>query len=50
MSNATTTQQQGLFIEDGSGGFMSDITIIGGKFGALIGNQQFTSRNMTFIG
>lgn len=42
------TQHWGLFIEEGSGGFLSDLTFIGGLYGANIGNQQFTSRNWTF--
>ena len=50
MSSAPGTQQQGLFIMGGSGGFMSDLTFYGGKVGAFLGNQQFTSRNMTFYG
>ena len=50
MSTAEGTQQQGLFMESGSGGFMSDLTFYGGKLGALLGNQQFTSRNLTFFG
>jgi glucan 1,3-beta-glucosidase len=50
MSTVAGTQQQGLFIESGSGGFMSDLTFYGGKIGAVLGNQQFTSRNMTFHG
>ncbi|KAH7162265.1 family 55 glycoside hydrolase [Dactylonectria estremocensis] len=40
--------QQGLFIDNGSGGFMTDLTFTGGKYGAFVGSQQFTSRNMTF--
>lgn len=38
----------GLFIESGSGGFMSDLTFIGGATGASIGNQQYTMRNLVF--
>ncbi|KAI8958788.1 glycoside hydrolase family 55 protein [Daldinia sp. FL1419] len=41
-------QQKGLFIENGSGGFMADLTFNGGGIGADIGSQQYTSRNMTF--
>lgn len=40
----------GLFIENGSGGFMSDLIFNGGNTGANIGNQQFTTRNVTFNG
>ncbi|KAI8955338.1 glycoside hydrolase family 55 protein [Xylaria longipes] len=48
MSSDAGTQHQGLFIEDGSGGFMSDLTFYGGKYGAVFGNQQFTVRNLSF--
>ncbi|KAL2123511.1 hypothetical protein VTJ04DRAFT_3966 [Mycothermus thermophilus] len=41
-------QQQGIFMDNGSGGFMSDLTFNGGRFGAFFGNQQFTTRNLTF--
>lgn len=30
----------------GSGGFLADVTITGGLYGANIGNQQFTMRNL----
>ncbi|KAK3953407.1 pectate lyase superfamily protein-domain-containing protein [Pseudoneurospora amorphoporcata] len=40
--------QQGIFMDNGSGGFMSDLTFNGGKYGAFFGNQQFTTRNLTF--
>ena len=35
-------------MENGSGGFMSDLTFNGGKFGMWVGNQQFLSRNLVF--
>lgn len=38
----------GLFIESGSGGFMSDLTFNGGSYGAQFGNQQYTMRNLVF--
>ncbi|KUI53426.1 Glucan 1,3-beta-glucosidase [Cytospora mali] len=38
----------GLFIESGSGGFMSDLTFNGGATGASMGNQQYTMRNFVF--
>jgi hypothetical protein len=41
------SQNQGLWMENGSGGFLSDLIFEGGKFGLWIGNQQFTSRNIT---
>ncbi|KAI1420009.1 glycoside hydrolase family 55 protein [Xylaria sp. FL1777] len=48
MSSDAGTQHQGLFIEDGSGGFMNDLVFYGGEYGAVFGNQQFTVRNLTF--
>ncbi|KAJ7241628.1 pectate lyase superfamily protein-domain-containing protein [Mycena rebaudengoi] len=41
-----STKHQGLFAENGSGGFMSDLTFDGGAFGMWISNQQFTIRNV----
>jgi glucan 1,3-beta-glucosidase len=41
-------KQLGIFMDNGSGGFMSDLIFNGGAFGAFFGNQQFTSRNLTF--
>lgn len=40
--------QKGIFMDNGSGGFMSDLTFNGGGYGAFFGNQQFTTRNLTF--
>ncbi|KAI0203624.1 glycoside hydrolase family 55 protein [Astrocystis sublimbata] len=48
MSSNAGTQHQGLFIEEGSGGFLNDLTFYGGKYGAVFGNQQFTVRNLAF--
>jgi glucan 1,3-beta-glucosidase len=42
------TQHQGLFVEEGSGGFMTDLIFNGGNKGFSVGNQQFTTRNLTF--
>ncbi|KAI9775833.1 MAG: hypothetical protein M1835_005679 [Candelina submexicana] len=47
-NNNGTNNQQGIFMENGSGGFMTDLTFNGGKYGAWMGNQQFTTRNLTF--
>ncbi|KAI9738277.1 MAG: hypothetical protein M1834_008775 [Cirrosporium novae-zelandiae] len=47
MSEVSGTQHQGLFIENGSAGFLTDVVIIGGLYGANIGNQQYTMRNLT---
>ncbi|KAF7311922.1 Glucan 1,3-beta-glucosidase [Mycena indigotica] len=46
MSAASGTKHQGIFMENGSGGFMSDLTFDGGAFGMWISNQQFTIRNV----
>jgi hypothetical protein len=44
------SQQLGIFMDNGSGGWFSDLLFTGGKFGAFLGSQQFTSRNLTFDG
>lgn len=41
-------KQSGIFMDNGSGGFMTDLTFNGGNYGAFLGSQQFTTRNMTF--
>lgn len=41
-------EQQGIFMDNGSGGWMSDLTFTGGKIGAFLGSQQFTTRNLKF--
>lgn len=41
-------KQQGIFMDNGSGGFMTDLVFNGGHYGAFLGNQQFTTRNLTF--
>lgn len=48
LNDQPDTLHWGLFIEEGSGGFLADLVFIGGLYGANIGNQQFTSRNWTF--
>ncbi|KAI0790705.1 glucan 1,3-beta-glucosidase [Abortiporus biennis] len=48
MSTAAGNQHQGIFMENGSGGFMGDLIFNGGNIGAWFGNQQFTVRNVTF--
>ncbi|KAH8901136.1 pectin lyase-like protein [Thozetella sp. PMI_491] len=47
-TTSATTTQQGIWIENGSGGFMADLTFTGGAFGIYGGNQQFTSQRITF--
>ena len=41
-------KQQGIFMDNGSGGWMSDLIFNGGNYGMFVGNQQFTTRNLTF--
>ncbi|KAH8646744.1 pectate lyase superfamily protein-domain-containing protein, partial [Xylariales sp. PMI_506] len=41
-------QAQGIFMENGSGGFVTDLTFFGGSIGMRIGSQQFTMRNIQF--
>lgn len=48
LSDAPGTQHVGIFIEEGSGGFLGDLVFYGGHYGLNVGNQQFTSRNFTF--
>lgn len=48
MTEGADSQQQGIFMDNGSGGWMSDLTFTGGKFGAFLGSQQFTTRNLRF--
>ncbi|KAJ7093249.1 exo-beta-1,3-glucanase [Mycena epipterygia] len=47
MSDDPNTAHQGIWMENGSGGFMGDLVFNGGKFGMWVGNQQFTVRNIT---
>ncbi|KAJ4369777.1 hypothetical protein N0V83_005541 [Neocucurbitaria cava] len=48
MNAANGTLHQGVFVEEGSGGFMTDLVFNGGQYGFNVGNQQFTTRNLTF--
>jgi glucan 1,3-beta-glucosidase len=41
-------KQQGIFMDNGSGGFMADLVFNGGNYGMFVGNQQYTTRNLTF--
>ncbi|KAK0225092.1 exo-beta-1,3-glucanase [Armillaria nabsnona] len=50
MSSAPNTAHQGIWMENGSGGLMSDLEFNGGKYGMWVGNQQFTVRNVIFNG
>ncbi|KAG8718155.1 hypothetical protein FRC09_013091 [Ceratobasidium sp. 395] len=47
MSQEAGNNHQGIFMENGSGGFMSDLYFNGGRYGVWLGNQQFTVRNIT---
>ncbi|ESK92896.1 glycoside hydrolase family 55 protein [Moniliophthora roreri MCA 2997] len=47
LSRDPNTAHQGIWMENGSGGFMGDLVFNGGKFGMWVGNQQFTVRNIT---
>ncbi|KIJ44258.1 glycoside hydrolase family 55 protein [Sphaerobolus stellatus SS14] len=47
MSQEANNQHQGMFMENGSGGYMGDLVFRGGKYGLMVGNQQFTVRNLT---
>jgi hypothetical protein len=49
-SNVVNNAQQGVYMENGSGGFFSDITVTGGSIGMYLGNQQFTTRKLSFNG
>ncbi|KAF8162403.1 exo-beta-1,3-glucanase [Mycena galopus ATCC 62051] len=46
MSTAIGNKHQGIFMENGSGGFMADLSFNGGAFGMWISNQQFTIHNV----
>ena len=39
----------GIYMEEGSGGFLADLVFYGGQWGAQLGNQQYTTRNLTFV-
>ncbi|RAL06587.1 pectin lyase-like protein [Aspergillus homomorphus CBS 101889] len=48
MQDGVTTQQ-GIYMENGSGGFLTNLTFVGGNFGAYFGNQQFTTTHIMFL-
>ncbi|KAF2712482.1 glycoside hydrolase family 55 protein [Pleomassaria siparia CBS 279.74] len=50
MTKDPNSVHAGIFVENGSGGHMSDLVISGGKYGMNIGNQQFTMRNISISG
>ncbi|EEP79928.1 hypothetical protein UREG_04770 [Uncinocarpus reesii 1704] len=45
----TNPDAYGIFMENGSGGFLSNLTFVGGNFGAYFGNQQFTTSHLIFV-
>lgn len=49
LSQAPGNLQTGIFMEEGSGGFLGDLVFYGGQYGAQFGNQQYTTRNLTFV-
>ncbi|KAI8337583.1 pectate lyase superfamily protein-domain-containing protein [Chlamydoabsidia padenii] len=49
MSTDPQSNHQGIWMENGSGGFMSDLIFEGGKYGMWVGNQQFLSRGLSFF-
>ena len=47
-TDTETTTAVGIFMENGSGGFLSDLVFFGGNIGFRAGNQQYTARNLHF--
>ncbi|KAJ9155307.1 Glucan 1,3-beta-glucosidase [Pleurostoma richardsiae] len=50
LASGPSSRHVGLSIEEGSGGFLGDLVFYGGMYGAQLGNQQYTARNLTFVG
>ncbi|KAI2471682.1 pectin lyase fold/virulence factor [Annulohypoxylon bovei var. microspora] len=48
MPTSSTTTAVGIFSENGSGGFVSNIIFDGGNIGWRAGSQQYTARNLQF--
>lgn len=48
LSQQSENNHVGIFMEEGSGGLLNDLVFYGGIYGAQLGNQQYTTRNMTF--
>ncbi|OBT80414.1 hypothetical protein VF21_00738 [Pseudogymnoascus sp. 05NY08] len=48
-SDVPGNNQQGIYMENGSGGFLADLTFVGGHFGAYFGSQQFTTSHLVFV-
>ncbi|KAH8898657.1 pectin lyase-like protein [Thozetella sp. PMI_491] len=49
LSSGAATEQVAIYAENGSGGFMSDLSFIAGKTGIFGGNQQFTAQRLSFL-
>ncbi|PYI09411.1 pectin lyase-like protein [Aspergillus sclerotiicarbonarius CBS 121057] len=47
-TSEVTTMAVGIFMENGSGGFLSDLEFYGGNIGFRAGTQQYTARNLKF--
>ncbi|CRJ93630.1 hypothetical protein BN1723_020789, partial [Verticillium longisporum] len=45
LAEGAQSKHVGLFIEEGSGGLLNDLTFEGGQYAANLGNQQYTARN-----
>ncbi|RGP64672.1 hypothetical protein FLONG3_9465 [Fusarium longipes] len=50
LSTVPGNRHTGLFIEEGSGGLLNDLYFYGGGNATVLGNQQFTARNLWFVG
>ena len=50
MDGPSGSTQIGIYAENGSGGFMSQIIFLNGYVGIQAGNQQFTTRGLNFLG
>jgi hypothetical protein len=48
MKAGKNTRQVGIFQENGSGGFVSNVTFNGGRWCWMAGSQQYTARNIRF--
>ncbi|KAK3987098.1 pectate lyase superfamily protein-domain-containing protein [Cladorrhinum sp. PSN332] len=49
LSEAANTNHRGIFIENGSGGYIGDVVINGGFYGLEVGNQQYTFRGISIF-
>ncbi|KAI0103923.1 pectate lyase superfamily protein-domain-containing protein [Nemania sp. FL0031] len=47
-ADGITATAVGIYMENGSGGFVSDLKFFGGNIGFLAGSQQFTANNLQF--